>query len=213
MTFSLGSTPRSLVKYNDQSISAITEIASGAKDDMVLLSTTTASDASDLSITSDIDSTYPIYIIKTINLFSHTDDRGILLNFTTDGTNFNVTKTTTYFRARLNENHAIAGLDYRTAADLAQSADGQKHLESFDGVADASANSTLYLFNPSSTTFVKHFLMEIEGTGNGATDAQTATHSLISGYCNTTSAVTGFQLAGSSTNISATVKLYGLKDS
>ena len=66
MTFSLGSTPRSLVKYNDQSISAITEIASGAKDDMVLLSTTTASDASDLSITSDIDSTYPIYIIKTV---------------------------------------------------------------------------------------------------------------------------------------------------
>jgi len=207
-----------IIAQNVGRTSGLIKAASGGGGAWTKIKTLTASDDSDLSFvdgTDDVvlDSTYPIYVFKTINLFSHTDDRSILFNFTTDGTNWDVTKTTTYFRARHNETDAQAGLDYRTRADLAQSANGQEHLESSDGAADANANSTLYLFNPSSTTFVKHFLMEVQGTGNGATDAQMSTHAFIAGYCNTTSAVTGFQLVGNNTNISATVKLYGIKDS
>jgi len=180
---------------------------------MVLLSEQTASNVSSVEFTSGIDSTYPIYIVKIINLFSHTDDRVVLLNFTTDGTNFNVTKTTTFFRARHNESDSLAGLDYRDRADLAQSTSGQEFVEGFDGEADANVNSTIFLYNPSSTTFVKHFTMYTQGTGNGATNAQTSTNAFVGGYCNTTSAVTGFRVEGSSTTISGTFKLYGIKDS
>ena len=75
MTFSLGSTPRSLVKYNDQSISAITEVGSGAgvTDDMVLIKTVTVSSDATVSFvngTDDVvlDSTYPVYLFKLIQI-------------------------------------------------------------------------------------------------------------------------------------------------
>ena len=185
---------------------------------MVHIKTLTASNDSTLAFihgTDDVvlDDTYPIYILKIINLFSHTDDRAVLLNFTIDGTNFNVTKTTTFFRARHNESGSHAQLDYRGRADLEQSASGQEFVEGFDGEADANVNSTIFLYNPSSTTFVKHFTMDTQGTGNGGTDAQTSTNAFVSGYCNTTSAVTGLRIEGQSTTISGTFKLYGIKDS
>jgi len=185
---------------------------------MVHIKTLTASNDSTLAFihgTDDVvlDDTYPIYILKIINLFSHTDDRAVLLNFTIDGTNFNVTKTTTFFRARHNESGSHAQLDYRGRADLEQSASGQEFVEGFDGEADANVNSTIFLYDPSSTTFVKHFTMETQGTGNGGTDAQTSTNAFVSGYCNTTSAVTGLRIEGQSTTISGTFKLYGIKDS
>ena len=185
---------------------------------MVHIKTLTASNDSTLAFihgTDDVvlDDTYPIYILKIINLFSHTDDRAVLLNFTIDGTNFNVTKTTTFFRARHNESGSHAQLDYRGRADLEQSASGQEFVEGFDGEADANVNSTIFLYDPSSTTFVKHFTMETQGTGNGGTNAQTSTNAFVSGYCNTTSAVTGLRIEGQSTTISGTFKLYGIKDS
>ena len=185
---------------------------------MVHIKTLTASNDSTLAFihgTDDVvlDDTYPIYILKIINLFSHTDDRAVLLNFTIDGTNFNVTKTTTFFRARHNESGSHAQLDYRGRADLEQSASGQEFVEGFDGEADANVNSTIFLYNPSSTTFVKHFTMDTQGTGNGGTNAQTSTNAFVSGYCNTTSAVTGLRIEGQSTTISGTFKLYGIKDS
>ena len=82
MTFSLGSTPRSLVKYNDQSISAITEIATSAKDAMVLIKTITA-DGSGTTVTfdSDIDSTYPIYLFKIIQAHPNSNDVGMQVGF------------------------------------------------------------------------------------------------------------------------------------
>ena len=54
---------------------------------MVHIKTLTASNDSTLAFihgTDDVvlDDTYPIYILKIINLFSHTDDRAVLLNFT-----------------------------------------------------------------------------------------------------------------------------------
>ena len=210
-----------LVKYNDRSLRNLTTIpaAAGGGDTgaLVHIKTLTASNDSTLAFihgTNDVvlDNTYPIYIVKIINLFSHTDDRAVLLNFTIDGTNFNVTKTTTFFRARHNESDSVEGLDYRTRADLAQSTSGQEFVEGFDGEADANVNSTIFLYDPSSTTFVKHFTMETQGTGNGGTNAQTSTNAFVGGYCNTTSAVTGFRVEGSSTTISGTFQLYGIKD-
>ena len=70
----------------------------------------------------------------------------------------------------------------------------------------------MFLFNPSSTTFVKHFI-----SSNTRMDYSVRPYSnqyMVAGYINTTSAVDAIQFSMWSGNMDAgTIKLYGLKDS
>ena len=216
MTFSLGSTPRSLVKYNDKSIAAITEIGAAAKDDMVLIKTLTASASATITFvhgTSDVvlDSTYPIYKFVFINIHPSANDYHFHINFSADtGSNYNVTKTTTYFRARHKEDDATAELGYSSGFDIAQGTGDTTIFDSVSTENDGSWSGELFLFNPSSTTFVKHFMSRIQGMSASplSNDVYSA------GYCNTTSAVDGVKFLVNSGNIDAgTFKLYGIKDS
>jgi hypothetical protein len=209
----------SIVTYNNRSIANISAVPGAAKS-LTHIKTLTASSDSTVSFvngSSDVvlDSTYPIYLIKIINAHLDADDRDLRLNFTTDGTNFNVTKTTTFFRATHKEDDSATSLDYRTGADLAQSTGDQVLGEAQDGgsgEADANICGELLLFNPSSTVFVKHFICKVSTNANGAL----AENAFIAGYGNTTSAITGIRFntgGGSATTIDGTFKLYGLKDS
>ncbi len=199
-----------LVKYNNNSLSAITAASSLPTGAMTLIKEQTASSSSTISFvdgTSDVvlDSTYPIYLIKIITAHLDADDRDLRVNFTTDGTNWNVTKTTTFFRATHKEDDSATSLDYRTGADLAQSTGDQVLGEAQDGgsgEADANICGELWLFNPSSTTFVKHFIAKVSTNANGAL----AENAFIAGYGNTTSAITGVRFntgGGSATTIDA----------
>ena len=120
MTFSLGSTPRSLVKYNDKSIAAITEIAASAKDDMVLIKTLTASSDGTLEFvdgTDDVvlDSTYPIYLFKFISIHPQTDQAFFQFQANVaGGADYNETITSSYFRSVHLENDAETELGYVT---------------------------------------------------------------------------------------------------
>ena len=68
----------------------------------------------------------------------------------------------------------------------------------------------MYLFNPSSTTFMKHFIAR----GNTVQEASITRADHVAGYCNTTTAIDAVQFKFSSGNIDAgTIKLYGIKDS
>jgi len=68
----------------------------------------------------------------------------------------------------------------------------------------------MFLFNPSSTTFVKHFVSVVSNTHNSNYEK----NSYTGGYYNTTSAIDAIQFTMSSGNIDAgTIKLYGIKDS
>ena len=183
---------------------------------MTHIKTLTASSSANLSFvngSSDVvlDSTYPVYLFKFINLHPATNDYHFMLNFSIDsGSNYNVTKTTTYFRARHKEDDNTAELGYSSGFDIAQGT-GDVHI--FDSVStnnDASWSGEMYLFNPSSTTFVKHFTSRIQGMSNSplSNDVYSA------GYANTTSAVNGVKFLVNSGNIDAgTIKLYGIKDS
>ena len=221
MTFSLNSTPRSLVKYNDQSLSAITEVGSTvAGGNMVFIKELTASSSATLSFVngaSDVvlDSTYPIYVFKFINMHPATDVAEFQFNMSVDsGSNYNVTKTTTLWKARLREDNAIQELGYESGSDLAQSTNFQSF--TYAGIRndnDASLNGTLHIFSPSSTTFVKHFISECNYMSKSGPTSVTY-NSFIAGYGNTTSAVDAVQFKMSSGNTDAgTIKLYGLKDS
>ena len=123
-----------LVKHNNNSISAITSPGSLAQGKMTLIKEQTASSSSSISFvdgSSDVvlDSTYPIYLFKCINI------------------------------------------------------------------------------HPSSTTFVKHFIANV----NYSYDADYSLQYFLAGYGNTTSAVDAIQFKMNSGNIdSGTIKLYGV---
>ena len=203
----------SLVKYNNNSISAVTSAASIPSGAMTLIKTLTASSSSTLSFvdgSSDVvlDSTYPIYVFKFINIHPSAD-ANLMINFSIDGgSNYNVTKTSTFFNAWHDEANTSTSLEYNTDADLAQSTSNQNlTYYNISNDNDSSTSGTLKLFNPSSTTFVKHFISDT----HIMTPANFAIRQFCAGYCNTTSAVDAVQFSMSSGNIDAgDICLYGI---
>jgi len=194
---------------NNNSMSAITSLPSGVGGGSLnLISTQTASSSSTISFTSGIDSTYKEYIFKFINIHPASDRVDFQFNLSIDsGSNYNVTKTTTFFRAYNFEDDSSAAVQYQTGEDLAQGTGFQSLSDRIGNDADASCSGTLHLFNPSSTTFVKHFFSRFNRM---FADPITA-DDFMGGYGNTTSAVDAIQFKFSSGNIdSGTIKLYGV---
>jgi hypothetical protein len=131
-------------------------------------------------------------------------------NLSTDGgSNYNVTKTSTYFAAYHSEADD-AGLGYSAGSDLAEGTGFQTIAEDVGSDNDQAPSGSLTLFNPSSTTFVKHFLCNIANSQH--TDY--SQNIFVAGYGNTTSAVDAIRFQFSSGNIDdGKIKLYGIKDS
>jgi len=175
---------------------------------MVLISSQTANNSASISFTTGIDSTYKEYQFWFINIHPATDDVQFEFNMSTDaGSNYNVTKTTTYFESYHNEADTATGLGYQTGKDLAQSTSFQRLFHSTGNGNDENGSGTLTLFNPASTTYVKHFIMS--GMHNASYDY--ALNDTIAGYGNTTSAVNAVQFKMSSGNIDAgTILMYGI---
>jgi hypothetical protein len=159
-----------------------------------------------------LDSTYPIYKIDIINSHGSANDKNFQINFSTDGgSNYNVVKTTTGVITEHGEDDSPSGsLFYNVHADLAQSTDNQ--VLGYNGGTDGgdSTSGSIYLFNPSSTTYVKHFISHTN-IKDYTDDCRTL---LIAGYCNTTSAVNAVRFTFISANVDDGIfKLYGIKDS
>jgi len=197
---------------NNNSLSAITALpASISGGGLNLISTQTASGSSSLSFTSGIDSTYKEYVFKFINIHPSANS-DFAFNMSIDGgSNYNTTKTTTFFNAYHYEDGSAANLAYLTADDLAQGT-GYQVLMAFGDLginADDSLSGYLHLFDPSSTTFVKHFISTTVGSNNEA--APYVNNDFIAGYANTTSAVNAVDFKMISGNIdSGVIKLYGV---
>ena len=205
----------SIVTYNNRSIANISAIPGAAKS-LTHIKTLTASSSSTLSFvngSSDVvlDSTYPIYLFKFINCHPSGDESSLQFNMSVDtGSNYNVTKTSNLFRAYNDETDSYTALDYHEQQDLAQSTSFQVIGYGTGNGNDESLSGELYLFNPSSTTFVKHFMSNC----NLYEDGNFTINQFLAGYGNTTSAVDAIQFKFDSGTIdSGTIKLYGLKDS
>ena len=174
----------------------------------VLLQTLTADNsATTLTFDSGIDNTYQSYLFKLINMQPATDTADLQVNFRDGGTAYDATKTTTYFETYHNEADGTTGLGYVTGLDIAQGTGFQSIHRYVGNGADECSVGELELFDPSSTTFVKHFV----SVGHDYT-ANDYTNSIrVAGYCNTTAAIDGVQFKSSSGNIKAgTIKMYGV---
>ena len=204
----------SIVTYNNRSIANISAVPGAAKS-LIHIKTLTASSSATITFlngSSDVvlDSTYPIYLFKWINAHPATDDSRLEIQGTTDGSNYNTAATTTFFRGQHRENDSATALSYETSHDEAQTTGFIDIDASIGNDNDQSTSGELFLFNPSSTTFVKHFM----STSNSIFSSDGTSNTFVGGYFNTTSAITGIQFKQSSGNIDAgTIKLYGINDS
>ena len=197
---------------NDRSMASITSLPSGVSgSSLVLLSTQTASSSATIDFTSGIDSTYKEYIFKFIDIHPATDSQNFEFQVDTGtNTNYNQTITSSVFRAYHDEADSATALEYNTGVDQAQGTSFQDITDGVGNGNDESAAGTLHLFNPSSTTFVKHFISEAQFYHGG----NLSITSYLAGYANTTSAIDGVVFKMQVGNIDAgTIKLYGIKDS
>ena len=193
---------------NDRSMASITSLPSGVSgSSLVLISEQTASSSANISFTSGIDSTYKKYIFKFFDIHAGTDNVNFTVGFRDGSTDYDATKTTTYFYGYNTEASGGGTLEYEASGDLAQGT-GFQYLSSQMGTGnDECLVGTLHLFDPASTTFVKHFT----STTNIYDRADISVNLYVAGYCNVTAAIDGVQFKMSSGSIDAgTFKLYGV---
>lgn len=201
-----------LVKHTNNSLSNITALPSALPTGkMTLLSTATASNSASLSFNSTyINSDYLIYKFEFINIHpANSGGRQLKFNLSIDnGSNYNVTKTTTSFYAWHTESNSVAAVAYATGSDLAQSTAYQLLIAGNVGDdADQALSGSMTLLNPSSAVFVKHFISRI----NTHSATPYSMDNYIAGYGNTTSAVNAINFKFDEGNIgSGVIKLYGL---
>ena len=193
---------------NDRSMASITSLPSGVSgSSLVLISEQTASSSATISFTSGIDSTYSIYLFKYINIHPSADAADLTVNFRDGGSAYDATKTTTFFWGYHDEADSDPTLGYASSNDLAQGTGVQPLSSNPGNDNDQCVSGEMYLFNPSSTTFVKHFI----STSNSTEPANYSVNSYAAGYCNVTAAIDGVQFAFESGNIdSGTFKMYGV---
>jgi hypothetical protein len=200
-----------LIKYNNQSLSSITTLpASIPTGKLKLISSQTASNSASISFTSGLNSTYKVYKFVFVNIHPQTNSVYFQFNLSTDaGSNYNVTKTTTFFEALHYESDFSAQVAYQEDHDLAQSTSDSRLARDTGSGSDESLSGSLILFNPASTTYVKHFISNCNDYHNGDI---TMNH-YTAGYGNTASAVNAIIFRMSSGNFDGTIYLYAIDNS
>ena len=155
-----------------------------------------------------LDNTYKEYLFTFKDIHPSVDNRRLTFNMSIDGgTNYNIAKTSTYFYAYNFENDGGAALEYNASGDLAQGTGFQEITTEIGSDNDQCSAGTLHLFNPSSTTFVKHFI----AITNDAQSENRDYTNYTGGYGNTTSAVNAIQFKMNGGNIDAgDICLYGI---
>jgi len=204
----------SIVKLNNRGVRSVTAFGSLTSGSLTFIKKLTASSSGTLSFvdgSSDVvlDNTYKEYLFTFNNIHPATDNSNFSFQVDTGtNSNYNITTTNTLFHAFHYENDSgTPYVAYDSSRDLAQSTSFTVLIDSLGTDNDQNASGTLQLFNPSSSTFVKHFI----GSANTNTQNDGSINCFSAGYFNTTTALTRVQFKMSSGNIdSGTIKMYGV---
>lgn len=196
---------------NNQSLTSTTALpAAVPTDNLILISTQTASNSAYISFTTGLDSTYDAYEFKFIDIHPRTDNVWFQFNMSTDsGSTYVVTKTSSSFFAYHDEADTVTSLTYESNKHLAQSTGYQIMSLNLGNDTDEAHAGSLQLFNPSSTTYVKHYILRFQTYHyqNYILD------NFIAGYGNTTSAINAIRFQTNSGNFDGIIKMYGVKKS
>jgi len=206
----------SIVTLNDRGVRSVSAFGSLSGGSMVFIKKLTASSSGDLSFVNGassvvLDSTYKEYLFTFKDIHPASDGVNFTFNGSDDSSShsYDITKTTAVFRYYHGEDGSNGSMAYSSSTDLAQSTSDQRlnHGDQLGNGSDENFTGYLHLFNPSSTTFVKHFIAQTQM--NSATNYSVGGNT--AGYFNTTSAITAIQFKMSSGNIDAgDICLYGI---
>jgi len=177
-----------------------------AKGSMTLINTLTASSSANLTFSSGITSAYKEYVFHLINIHPATDTADLFIKFRDGSTAYDATLTSTVFRSYHGENDS-GTFEYESSEDVAEGTSGQGIAYNIGNDNDQSVSGYFHLFDPSSTTFVKHFLCRMLNSHG----SDLALDNYVAGYCNVTAAIDGVQFVFDSGNIdSGIIKMYGV---
>ena len=175
---------------------------------MTLITTNTSSGAATSDFTSSIDSTYKLYIFKFININPATNQ--VYFQFqvnATDGADYNDSAITSTFFVSSQSEAASTALSYDGSYDQAQGTAFQVIAKEVGSDSDQHCAGELHLFNPSSTTYVKHFYSTTQGyLFHDYTQKQ-----FSAGYINDTTAIDDIRFKMSSGNFDGKIKMWGVK--
>jgi len=206
----------SIVKLNNNGVKNATAFGSiTGLGSMVFIKKLTASSSSTLSFVDGassvvLDNTYKEYLFTFNNI--HPATNGAAFTFQANasgGSGYNETITSTQFQAYHKEDGSASGINYNNGGDQANGTGFQRLNGNIRNDNDASGAGYLHIFNPSSTTFVKHFIAYMGEPEDGSPTPLASLHT--AGYFNTTSALDEFQFKMDSGNIDAgDICLYGI---
>ena len=204
----------SIVKLNNRGVRNVSAFGSVTPGSMIFIKKLTASSSATLSFqdgSSDVvlDDTYKEYMFTFKDI--HPETNQVSFGFqgnAAGGADWNETMTTTFFHNSHSENDtALTAPAYESGADQAQGTGFQPIMRYLGNDNDQSGAGYLRLFNPSSTTYVKHFISEI----NHSHASDRVERDFVAGYFNTTSAIDEIQFKMSSDAIDAgDICLYGI---
>ena len=170
-----------------------------------------AAGVTNVSFTTQLTSTYDIYLFKFINIHPIDDVQPFGFQVNASGqTGFNELMTTTFWDASHTEAGTTGGPEYETGDDQAQGTAYQKICRGVGNLNDESMSGEMYLFAPANGKFVKHFYSRTaEYFGSPR-----IIDNFVSGYINTTSPITEIDFKFGNENIdSGIIKLYGISKS
>jgi len=202
----------SIVTLNDRGVRSVSNFGSLNTGSMIFIKKLTASSSGTLSFvngSSDVvlDSTYKEYLFTFNNIHSSGDNVNFSFSGRDGGTDYDATKTTTFFISGHKEDNGSTHFDYDTGRDISQGTGFQKLAYQSGSGNDENLAGTLHLFNPSSTTFVKHFISRTVLN----TYHDYMFESYVAGYFNVTAAIDAIQFKMDSGNIDAgDICLYGI---
>ena len=169
---------------------------------LTLISSASPSGVASVEFTSGIDSTYDEYVFYWVNVHFSLNAKSLHMNASTDGgSSYGVVATNNVFESEHQEDDSNAQVAYMSGYDQAQASSPDLYLtREVKSDNDSSTSGELHLFNPSSTSKVKHWI----STGFvGPTSADRASTFYTAGFYNTTSAIDAIKFVPSSGNIDA----------
>ena len=168
----------------------------------------TASGASEIEITSGIDSTYDEYMFVITDWNPADDGYATFFNCSIDGgSNYNVAKTSAGFEVGHGESDAGGSIAFYVGISLAQATGYQQINNGSGSEGDQSLSGIIHLYSPSNITYVKHYTI----TSNVYTQTDYSYVCYQGGYFNTTSAINAIRFRGySDGNFDAVIQMYGI---
>lgn len=198
--------------FNNASLNSVTSLPTAVDGKMKLILSTTASGNTTRSFTSGIDSTYRTYCFKFYNIHPASSSQFLFQGSTqgassTDG-DYSNTITSNYFVTRQDENGTNGQVGYDNGNHQAQGSSFQLISDNFGNDNDTSLSGELWLFNPSNTSYVTHFMSDCQYMQS---HVPRTNRTCMAGYFNTTSAINAIRFKMSTGNIdSGTIDLYGI---